>query len=532
MEISMTREKLRFAERVLRETRAAEETAEVIVPDALPDILRIVGADAELTVRSKDTADGRVLVSGAAAVSVIYIPDGGGGARRVNAELPFTVSAENPRITPECRVTARVEPRSVSASALNPRKLSVRAAVFAEISCYLDTELEIPAGVSPGNENIAELLYFEDEVNLPVDILEKTFTVNDEYQIPASQPPVGELLKSNVALAPGDARVVGSKLIFKGAAYVSLLYAPPDGSDIVPCAFETEFSQILELENAGADSEFELIPLLTSARIDAGNTPGAETRRVAAEIRVAAQCVARSKRTIRFIRDAYCSKYALETSVTPLSFENSLGSRAVNAILRGTLPAPDASRVICVSARPGAPLPRESAARILSVSAVEPRSTSARENDSLSLACPVEVEALYIASDGSARRAEGSLELGASVPGVGAGSLGSVRAECSRDVYGVAADNSIELRIPVDIRVDETEKREYNAISALSADEDSPVDLAALPSLVISRVSAGDSLWSLAKRHRSTRELILSANGLEPDAAPPGGSMLVIPKKR
>ncbi|MDR1064981.1 MAG: DUF3794 domain-containing protein, partial [Oscillospiraceae bacterium] len=491
MEISMTREKLRFAERVLRETRAAEETAEVIVPDALPDILRIVGADAELTVRSKDTTDGRVLVSGAAAVSVIYIPDGGGGARRVNAELPFTVSAENPRITPECRVTARVEPRSVSASALNPRKLSVRAAVFAEISCYLDTQLEIPAGVSPGNENIAELLYCEDEVNLHVDILEKTFTVNDEYQIPASQPPVGELLKSNVALAPGDARVVGSKLIFKGAAYVSLLYAPPDGSDIVPCAFETEFSQILELENAGADSEFELIPLLTSARIDAGNTPGAETRRVAAEIRVAAQCVARSKRTIRFIRDAYCSKYALEMSVTPLSFENSLGSRAVNAILRGTLPAPDASRVICVSARPGAP-------------------ASARENDALSLACPVEVEALYIASDGSARRAEGSFELGASVPGV-TGSLWSVRAECSRDVYGAAADNSIELRIPVDIRVDETEKREYNAISALSADEDSPIDLAALPSLVISRVSAGDSLWSLAKRHRSTRELILSA---------------------
>ncbi|MDR0446977.1 MAG: DUF3794 domain-containing protein, partial [Oscillospiraceae bacterium] len=354
MEISMTREKLSFAENILRDTRTAEETAEVIVPDALPDILHILGADAELTVRSKESYEGRVSIFGTAMVGVVYAPEGGGGARRVNAELPFTITAESPRITPACRVTARVEPRLVTASAVNPRKLSVRVTVSADINCYVNAELEIPSGVTADDETLVELLRGEEELSIPVDILEKIFTVSDEYQIPAALPPVGELLKSAVTLTAEDTRVVGSKLIFKGAANVSLLYSPPDGSDIVPASFETEFSQILELENADSDSEFELIPLLTYAHLDAGGTATADARRISAELRVAAQCVARAKRRLSLVRDAYSARYALDTAVTPIVVESSLGSRVVNSVLRGSLAAADASRVISVTARPGA----------------------------------------------------------------------------------------------------------------------------------------------------------------------------------
>jgi hypothetical protein len=509
----MTRETLRYAENVLREARGAEETAEVIVPDALPDILRIVGTDAEITVRSKETSEGRVSVSGAILATVIYAPEGGGAPRRINAELPFAISAEGERVTPACRVTARMATRSVSASAVNPRKLAVRAAVFAEINCYLDTSLELPSGIAPESGGAIELLHGEAELCLPADVLEKTFTINEEYQIPAALPPVGELLKSSVALSPEDTRVVGSKLIFKGMARVSLLYAPPDGSDLLQSAFETEFSQILELENADSGSEFEIIPQLISSRVEAGGEQGADGRHVAAELRIAAQCVARSKIKAGFVRDAYCPRYALETAVMPLSFENSLGERPAGAVLRGALDAPDAARVVSVTARPGP------------VSAV-------RENGALALVCPVEAEALYIDSDGAPRRAEGCFEVSASLPDAGGNVRCSPRAECSRDVYGVAADGAIELRIPVEMLSRETELCEFGAISALTVDEASPVDLAALPSLVIARVSSGDSLWSLAKRHRSARELIISANGLERDDAPRTGDMLVIPKKR
>jgi hypothetical protein len=509
----MVRGTLRYAENVLRETRGAEETAEAIVPDALPDILRIVGTDAEIAVRSKDTSEGRVSVSGSILASVIYAPEGGGAPRRVNAELPFTISAESKRITPACRVTARVVPRSVSAAAVNPRKFAVRAAVFAEISCYIDTSLEIPSGIAPDCGGAIEILRGETELCLPTDVLEKTFTVSDEYQIPAALPPVGELLKSSVSLSSEDTRVVGSKLIFKGMARVSLLYAPPDGSDILQSAFETEFSQILELENADAGSAFEIIPQLTSSRVEACGEQGTDGRRVSAELQIAAQCVARSKIKACFIRDAYCPKYALETTVTPLSFENSLGARPASSVLRGSLDAPDAARVVSVAARPG-PV------------------SAARENGALTLSCPVEAEALYIASDGSARRAEGSFEVSASLPDANGNSRCSPRAECSRDIYGVAADGTIELRIPVEMFADETEPREFDAISALTVDEASPVDLAGLPSLVIARVSADDTLWSLAKRHRSARELIISANSIERDDALRSGDMLIIPKKR
>ncbi|MDR0838786.1 MAG: DUF3794 domain-containing protein [Oscillospiraceae bacterium] len=512
MELSLTREKLNYAENVLSDTRTAEEAMEIIVPDALPDILRLIGADAEVFVRSKDTSAGRVTVSGTAAVTVVYVPDGDAGLRRVNLELPYSISAEDPRVTAASRVTARVNLRGADASVLNPRKIAVRAAVTAELRCYNDAELDVPVGLEPNANADIELLPGEAELSLATDVREKAFVVSDEYQVPASNPPVGEILKSNVALIPEDTKVVGSKLIFRGTARVALLYASGDG-EAASCAFETEFSQILELENAGADSEFEIIPLLTGAYIEADASPGGDARRVTAELHLAAQCVARSKRRLVYIGDAYCSKYGLETSRLPLVVENSLGERAVSGVLRGTLDAPDISRVISVSARPGTP-------------------EHAVENGELALRCPVTVNALYAAGDGSVRATSGSFDLDASIPDANASNRYATRAELTQDIYGVANENGIELRIPVDIRADETERGEYSPISAVSYDEENPLDLSNLPSLVISRAAAGDTLWNLAKRYHSTRELILQANGLEDEDAVADAEMLIIPKKR
>ncbi|MDR0905841.1 MAG: DUF3794 domain-containing protein [Oscillospiraceae bacterium] len=513
MEITLTREKLNYAERIQNETRRAEENTEMIVPDALPDILRIVGTDAEVTVRSKDLSNGRATVSGNAAVTVVYAPDGETGLRRVNLDLPFSVVTEHPDINQNSRLTARVSLDSVDANAVNPRKIAANAAVRAELAVYNNAEVEIPTGIVPNADADIELLTDNSELSLATDVREKTFTVTDEYQIPAANPPIGELLRSNIAITADDTKVVGTKLIFKGTAHVNLLYSGAGDGEIASNAFETEFSQILELENANADSEFELIPLLTGALVTPDNTNGADGRRVAAEFHIAAQAVARSKTKFSFIGDAYGSRHALETENSQLSFENNLGTRSANTILRGTLDAPDLARIISVSARPGA---------------VEHKT----DNNALSLKCPVRVDALYVASDGTVRPASGDFTLDASIPEANANSGYSVRAETSRDVYGVAADGGIELRIPVDIRAEETRRGSYSPISAITLDADAPLNLSNLPSLVISRTNANASLWDLAKRHHSTRELILQANGLDDEDAAKGAESLIIPKKR
>ena len=520
MEIALTRQRLVYAERVHNETRRAEETAEMIVPDALPDILRIVDTDADITVRAKEVTVGRATITGNAAVTVIYAPDGEAGLRRVTLDLPFSIAAENTVITAASRFTARVSLDNIAASAVNPRKIAANTTVRAELAVYNNAVIELPSGVAEGEGAEIELFCDHKELTLETDVREKTFVVTDEFQISASNPPIGELLKSNIALRGTDTKVVGSKLIFKGTAHVNLLYIGT-GGELTSDAFATEFSQIMELENASADSEFVLIPLLANASIMPNNVNGADSRRVLTELHIVAQAVAHTRMEFSFIGDAYGSRFALEAEHSKLSFTNNLGPRAASAVLRGTLNAPELSRIVSISAKPGT---------------VE----QSAENSALALRCPIRVDALYIASDGTVRTATQIFELDASLSDANARSSFSVYAEASRDVYGVAADDEIELRIPVEFRAEETRLDTFSPISALNMEEDAPLDLLSLPSLVISRLSnapesrndAQRELWLLAKRHHSTRELILQANSLEDEASLRAAESLIIPKKR
>ncbi|NLB29463.1 MAG: LysM peptidoglycan-binding domain-containing protein, partial [Clostridiales bacterium] len=97
-------------------------------------------------------------------------------------------------------------------------------------------------------------------------------------------------------------------------------------------------------------------------------------------------------------------------------------------------------------------------------------------------------------------------------------------------VYGAPADGGIEVRVPLEVRAYETTKSECAHIVEIDLDEERPLDIASLPSLVLARVSKGDNLWTLAKKHHSTSELIAGANELEDEAELP--NVLVIPKKR
>ena len=511
MELSLIRDRFSYAENISSETHTTEEAMEMIVPDAMPDILRIVSSDAMVLIRSKDTSSERVTIGGVAMVSVVYVPDGERGLRRVNLELPFRIAADNSRITPMSNAAVRLLPGSANAIALNPRKISVRVNIAAEISCFENTELEIPTSIAPAEYDCIEALSGEMEVTLPIEVLEKTFTASCEYQIPPSSPPMGEILRTDVSLVPGEVKVVGSKLIFKGTTTITILYCGADSGEVTACSFDTEYSQILELENATADSEFEIIPLLTGAYIENGSMSDTEGRRFAAELHIAAQCVARSKIMLRYISDVYSSKFELEASWASLALYGAPTARSTPTVLRATLEASELSRVVSVSARPGAPV-------------------GTLTDGEYKLTTPVEVEALYIANDGAVRTADARFSVDTTLTDVGSENGLRSTAKCSGDVYGVPADGGIEVRVPIEISVQETTKFECTHISDISIDTEVPLDLALLPSLVIVRVSSGDSLWTLAKRHHSTCELIAGANELEEGAVLPG--VLVIPKKR
>jgi len=238
---------------------------------------------------------------------------------------------------------------------------------------------------------------------------------------------------------------------------------------------------------------------------------GSESRRISAELHIAAQCIAHSHKKFGFISDVYSSKFELEAAQSKLTMCGTPAAHRVPAVLHAELEALELSRIVSVAAKPGV-------------------AGCAGTDGETRISVPVEVEALYITNDGAARAVAGRFNVEASAADIKSETGLKFSVKNSGEVYGAGSDSGIEVRVPLEVTVFETTTQVCSFISGITIDENEPVDNPELPSLVIARVAQSDSLWTLAKRYHSTRELIAAANELEEGTELPG--VLVIPKKR
>ncbi len=103
MEFELERTQLDRFDALLDTTLHQEETLEMIVPDACPDILRIVETDGRVLLRSKEAHDGRAELVGTFKAAILYLPDGESGVRHLDVTIPFACSTERRQDLPQWR---------------------------------------------------------------------------------------------------------------------------------------------------------------------------------------------------------------------------------------------------------------------------------------------------------------------------------------------------------------------------------------------------------------------------------------------
>ena len=76
MELEFDRDVIRGYQVLAEGTVCQEETLETIVPDACPDILRIVAVSGQATLNGKQARDGAAEAGGSVRAVVLYQPEG------------------------------------------------------------------------------------------------------------------------------------------------------------------------------------------------------------------------------------------------------------------------------------------------------------------------------------------------------------------------------------------------------------------------------------------------------------------------
>ena len=512
MDLNLSREKIRFAKKVLDTEISHEETMEMIVPDVQPDIFRVLDVYATAFIRSKDTEPGKVTVSGAAAVTVIYFEEDEVSLSKVKLELPFSVTAYEDEIDFDSKVAAKISVASVDASIINTRKFVVKANFRTAVMCFNEEETEICSGVETSDDMGIELLGGELETCPYTRIKEKTFTIAEELSLPSSKPDIGEILNTKVNLSAGDARLIGNKLILKGTVFVSLLYIA-DGNDLESVDFETEFSQIMEFEELNEDCGFDIITMLTGAFFNVNSLLSTEKRTVTAELSAVAQCISYERKNMSFIQDVYSTKFVLEETAADITIENRGKRSVINNNMRHEIKTQNnITEIIAVTAQTGAVF------------------VSDADNASV-LSAPVNISCIYKCDDGQLLSAKGCFETEVNTKMSGAKNLFAT-CGCGTDIYAAIVGGDIEVRGSVDFIITEGESSAINAITDISYSEDEVIDTSEMASVTIARIKKDATFWKLAKKHHSTPDIIMNANDIESESDLLEGKMLIIPKKR
>ena len=508
MELELETQPLRGYETVLETTVFREETLESIVPDACPDIQRIVDTEARVELGSREAQEGRAEVSGTVRASVLYLPEDGGGVRKLEIALPFVCTAEGPGIRGGCTVTA--VPRVVSAEtrSLNPRKVLTRVEVAAEVQVLAPGQRQIACGAMSPPELGVEQLKQEEGTYGPVCTAEKPFPFADTLTIPASRPAAEELLCCRLSSECGEAKVIGSKLIFKGTVFLRLLYRAA-GDEVCTAVFELPFSQIMEAPEAGegCDVTIEVTPLSADCAL-----AGGEGRELRAELELLAQAVLRARRPVTLLSDLYSTVYEGETEGEILPLEELVEQGVRRETVREVVETGVDVGTVC------------------DVWVTVGRVSQSREGPRLKLEAEAEAAVLCRTAEGTLESVRRRFTVACPLE-LGEGCQCGWVCRVGQEVQAAPVSGGLELRFPLDFRYLAKRVRQTRVISAARLDQEQLRDRADQPSIVLRLSGTGERLWDVAKAYATTEQDICQANGLE-EGNLPAGQLLLIPRKR
>ncbi len=480
-------------------TITLSESQDSVVPDTLPDIAAILCTSGCVLIRSKDVADGHVRLE--ANIPARVCCAGEEGQRYcLDVNVPFFINAEDDGIRENSVCTAELTLKHLEARMLNPRKISVRAEIGAEVVCYSEAS-EMFSTAPQEASGLIHVLEQTAELTAIGCVTEKTFVLTDETELSPGFRDAEEIVAQNADILIQETRSVGSKLILKGTVRSDLIIRKDDG-ELEPLQFQTEFSQIVETQTETDSARFEVRMLTSGMYYELSGDD--EQKTVSMELHLVAQIVVYTQQQIRFLADAYSNIYALEIRRQQKEIERCgrevFHRETITAVVET---AGEINEVIACHALPVG---------------------CARDGEGIALQLLIR---LCWKSGSSVGSAERTLSKRIALdPGDG-----EVRV-CGISVLDVKASTDsggAELRITLELRGFTVERSVLDCICAIDYDEEAPLEQDDKPTLVILYPRNSGDLWTLAKENCSTVEAICAANALDGDTWP-SGRLILIPK--
>ena len=309
MELQFPKTQLEYLNRILWEVKNEEQSLEIKLSEAMPDIGKVLAVWSQPLLRSKDWRGSSMGVSGGVMLWVMYQPEDGSPPKTVEGWLPFQMRWELPQTQRDGIMRVGCQVRSADARVTSARKLMARAVVSVTAEALEPSSAQIPMPRElPADIQVRKESY---PVKLPTEAGEKSFLVDDELTVPSGQK--GKLLYCTLRPELTDKKVMADKVVFRGSAVLHGLVQGDDGS-IKPLDMEVSFSQYAELEREHDDCATAEVVLMPTAL----ETELTEEGKLRMKGGMVGQYMIYDRPVVEVVEDAYSNKRQVTLHNMPL----------------------------------------------------------------------------------------------------------------------------------------------------------------------------------------------------------------------
>lgn len=508
MEINIKNETLPLCSGVCRTKNNFISECDVIVPDSKPDILKVLQLSARPKVTSCETRSGHVIISGSITYDILYLADSQEKCvKSITTSCEFSNMVRDNSVSEAMLTFADVDVRELNCNVANCRKLSLRASLCLNLRVYSTHRIDVISDIDGACTQKTEL-----SSGVICAHAQDTTLITDSFSLSSGKAPIEEILKSDAEIIDSSLKVIDDKAIFKGNMRVTVLYLSQESLEYAQT--EISFAHVLETDGIRENMDCEHIVKLLD--ISASCSPNDEGVNCIIDIstQIFMRVIARCTTTISCVTDAYLPHGNLDIKSTPISVDSveTVINRDVDfrekVILPDTLPP--IGSIYQVVARPFT-------------------ESCITEGNSLKVSGYTEVYILYLSEDTSAPACSYKTNVDFSVVCDSPGCSITPVASCKlRNIsYTINAENSIEIRGSIDVNVQCIRTVEADIIYSAQVGEYTPVQR---PSIIVSCVCPGWSLWDIAKEYGVNQRDILLANALSSENEIESGMALIIPK--
>lgn len=505
--MGMEKEKLCINQVVEQKKENIEIEGDVIIPDIKPDILKCLNTCGTVCIYKREVIDGGVRIDGAININIVYLSDTENATvRGITSTIDFSKTIEVKDARTDMNMICNSKLNEIECRILNGRKINLKALVEFNLKLCQNEEIEFIQTC----EGIKDIQILNRDLNLN-SLVGRGITsaqAKDTILIDSIDN-LSEVLKTNIDVINIETKKSYNKVLIKAELDIKIMYLTDDGR-ISNVESKIPVMAFVDIQDITEDDICEIHYELRNIIVKPNNV---EEHSIYIEAELEFCCLAFKNREINLIEDLYspCKDIKCEYKKINIIGKRQEISDTCNIREKQSIPEIRNEKIYdmdveCNVKKQSIINNKISTEGEISVKFIYSNST----NNGLDVKKIIVPFSQNVECDGVDQR--GDIDTNIQI--------------VNHDAI-IMPDDSIELKIDLNITYNISNKAVVNIITNIDTDMDTQEERYGI---IVYFAKPGDTLWSLAKKFKSTINAIVELNNIEDESRIEAGKQLFIPK--